>query len=496
MTSQDHRAPWNDSVCVGRIYHFGLGCGVSAMADLALFSPMNLYLSSVIFFGYAIWLTVQEVRSSSTRVNPLVTYQLWQALTLGLGPLGISILYGTDDNVAFGDRFLTIAEVAFGHAIMVVGAWGLYAGMSLFRPPAKRHVKTASDPLTLVTVFVIGAAAHLFREQITQFAGSAIAGISYMSVAALCVLAVNPPSAIRRNTAVLGSVLMFGCLAQVLLAARRDSKMEITLAFFPWMLWLLHRKKIIALVFSTFTLASTYLLILAPLVMGVRLAATREEQVISVLESDATQTVGREVQESLSSNVKEYLDTWVEVTVNRLSDPIAAGQVAILAHQDGFQLGQSWGYILTNFIPRIFWRDKPLQDRGRVFTAKMGWAADASTATSSTGETSAGELYWNFGWPGVILGMLCLGVMVSYCWWGAAGTSPEDGALEMTAFISATLSFVMGTGAAAGPLFVGCISMGILFRVLILIRQRSGRSGRSSRVRERRQLALMRVKVM
>jgi hypothetical protein len=122
-------------------------------------------------------------------------------------------------------------------------------------------------------------------------------------------------------------------------------------------------------------------------------------------------------------------------------------------------------------IPRALWRDKPFIDRGREFTAILGWAADASVATTSTGQTAAGELFWNLGWPGVIAGMYVLGAAVAGFWWRSAGVDPRRGLLEMTAYVGAMLSFVLGSGAAAGPVFVGCITAGLFFRVMFRLRQ-------------------------
>lgn len=55
--------------------------------------------------------------------------------------------------------------------------------------------------------------------------------------------------------------------------------------------------------------------------------------------------------------------------------------------------------------------------------------------------------------------------------WSAA-PDPRRGIFEMTAYTGATLSFVLGIGAAAGPLLTNCISAGLLWRVLIAVARR------------------------
>jgi hypothetical protein len=127
------------------------------------------------------------------------------------------------------------------------------------------------------------------------------------------------------------------------------------------------------------------------------------------------------------------------------------------------------GYVPLAFVPRILWHDKPTVDPGRYFTAALGAASDKSLVSTSTGQTAAGELFWNFGWPGVVIGMYLLGAALSGAWWGADRCNPTNGVLEMTAFTGATLMFVQ-LGGAAGASFVGAIAMGIFLRVMIRVR--------------------------
>jgi hypothetical protein len=154
----------------------------------------------------------------------------------------------------------------------------------------------------------------------------------------------------------------------------------------------------------------------------------------------------------------------------RLSDSVPAGFIGDSVAANGLLRGAGMEYVPMSFIPRLLWHNKPFIDRGGYFTAALGMASDESLASTSTGQTSAGELFWNFGWPGVAIGMYLLGAAISGVWWGADGGKPTNGVLEMTAFIGATLSFVLGVGSAAGGAFVAAISVGIVLRVFIRVR--------------------------
>lgn len=68
---------------------------------------------------------------------------------------------------------------------------------------------------------------------------------------------------------------------------------------------------------------------------------------------------------------------------------------------------------LTYFVPRVLWPDKPIQRTGREFADKfrVTGGLDASTTIAST---VVGEMYWNFGLPGVLLGMALMGAMMRW----------------------------------------------------------------------------------
>ena len=69
-------------------------------------------------------------------------------------------------------------------------------------------------------------------------------------------------------------------------------------------------------------------------------------------------------------------------------------------------------------------------------TVQLGWAESEETATTSTGITAAGELYWDFGFVGVFIGMILVGQLYR-CAWDVFGT----GAFEHP--LSAAFAFML-----------------------------------------------------
>lgn len=61
-----------------------------------------------------------------------------------------------------------------------------------------------------------------------------------------------------------------------------------------------------------------------------------------------------------------------------------------------------------SFIPRFIWPEKPIITTGQMFNREFGLSASRYTFVPTT---QLGELYWSFAWPGVIIGMMAIGMV-------------------------------------------------------------------------------------
>jgi hypothetical protein len=140
-----------------------------------------------------------------------------------------------------------------------------------------------------------------------------------------------------------------------------------------------------------------------------RLGETRSkggvERVVAVYEMDeASIPLERaQRQQTLLSRV---------TTFNQLS------QIGYLAKRDGFRNGQTLDYLGYAFIPRFLWPEKPAIAKGAWFALEIGQAHQRPDGriTNSVAMTIPGELYLNFGWPGVLLGCLVFGGLFAVFW--------------------------------------------------------------------------------
>jgi hypothetical protein len=89
------------------------------------------------------------------------------------------------------------------------------------------------------------------------------------------------------------------------------------------------------------------------------------------------------------------------------------GSVQTIVEQTGngvsFQKGHTLSPILATFVPKIFWSDKPDIPTGQIMNREFHLTDSDDIFISPS---HLGELYWNFGWPGLVVGMALIGCIL------------------------------------------------------------------------------------
>ena len=80
--------------------------------------------------------------------------------------------------------------------------------------------------------------------------------------------------------------------------------------------------------------------------------------------------------------------------------------VARVGNGVDFQNGNTLAALPYAFVPRILIPDKPNVPVGQLFNQKFHISSNPETFISTS---FLGELYWNFGWSGLVLGMILIG---------------------------------------------------------------------------------------
>jgi hypothetical protein len=107
-------------------------------------------------------------------------------------------------------------------------------------------------------------------------------------------------------------------------------------------------------------------------------------------------------------NFGDYFGAGLTMTTARLA---ALGTTSIIIRDTPsrvpYQKGWTIGYIFLSYVPRVLWPAKPDISIGQWVTDHYGGGPEIR---SNTGPSWIGELYFNFGLIGVVVGMFFLGV--------------------------------------------------------------------------------------
>jgi hypothetical protein len=83
--------------------------------------------------------------------------------------------------------------------------------------------------------------------------------------------------------------------------------------------------------------------------------------------------------------------------------------------QQPFILGSSYLPLLTKWIPRVIWPNKPEERFGNEWARQYGYLGQNDTVTSFNLPWLP-ETYMNFGWYGIVGIMLLIGILYRYLW--------------------------------------------------------------------------------
>jgi hypothetical protein len=108
-------------------------------------------------------------------------------------------------------------------------------------------------------------------------------------------------------------------------------------------------------------------------------------------------SVGRDRSQTFAERLS--LKTSVETIVTKTGD--------ITPFQHGYTLTP----LISTFVPRLIWPNKPNVAVGQIMNKDFRVSDVADTYISPS---HLGELYWNFGWAGVVVGMTLIGLLLGY----------------------------------------------------------------------------------
>jgi hypothetical protein len=128
----------------------------------------------------------------------------------------------------------------------------------------------------------------------------------------------------------------------------------------------------------------------------------------------------------------------------------------------GYLDGKSFQSITYGLVPRIIWPSKPSIPQGEEFSYKVSGMLNVYV-----GMLISGELYWNYGYIGIIIGSLIIGLLTGLLWNKLKRFIDTD-FIYFTLYLYLLQSTL--TGSEFSSVFIGLIQLIIIFYVIRFIK--------------------------
>jgi hypothetical protein len=406
-----------------------------------------------IYIGYA------EGQRETFWLSPLSFFFWWYFVGYG-----VSAIYAATQT--YDPGFLPLVsqvvpgeDIAAGYIVTLIGALALHVSYSAVRHlrsngmQARQDTSERSDFRLWFFGFTLGLV-EMWRPELFSSLGAGRSILQHAPFGILlsfCLLSSEYFSLDRimyRFLFVSGNVLL------IVVAFISGSKYTSMLALLPAFSALLARPKLKKMLpLMVVGGAGIYLFIVAPIIATARLSNVDESR------SQRIRSAAGETVSTFSEDVEFALMDQVERFLYRQFESTSAGFIVGDVRDHGFRYGETMQNLTYAFIPRLLWPEKPMVTRGNWFTSYLGAAGSEQEAATSTGIYSAAELYWNFGYPGIIFGMALMGSLFALIF-SMIGAGPHQLVIPMVIFINLNIRIV--EQASASEVFVGLIYLLVL----------------------------------
>jgi len=452
---------WRPSTCLK--IHLAL-VGACALLLYLVPAAMCLVLSGILIGIPLIVLGIVEARRGPLWLNPLSVFLLFLGIQMGPATIYVGVTLLTERSLDFPLLRIPAHDVALGYFITLIGTFAMHLGLRTFRPSSQRRVPRPLNwkPHWILLLYAIGIAA-IYSPSAFSFLGMFGGMLQWGCMAVLLAFAFS--SANSYHT--LGMRLLFAAgIAVYALAAffgGSNSKSYTMLALLPAVVFLTCRRQYYKWIPAVIILMLVlYLGIVAPAVNTSRNIQEGEyyDRVIVGLKSSSPFYTGEALTVSLENQFEAMMARLFEI-------PQVTGFMVGEVDRSGLQLGSSMKDLYYAFIPRIIWPEKPPVSRGAWFTTYLGMAKSEAEATTSTGMTTVGEWFWNFGVAGVVAGMFLTGVLLSGLW-RLAGSYPIHHPANMVLYVAIIMN-AMNLPDATSPI-VSAVALYLFFGALAYLR--------------------------
>lgn len=426
----------------------------------------TLYASGFLVAPTFLILAYLEARKAPLRVTPISVYLFWNSFGLGFSAIFMGSKIARGEWINFSVAQILPDDLATGYVIYLLGSLAVHIGLNYMRPfennkrggPAERSSASFAGIAALWAVGVM----YLFRASWFSSLGNVSRPLGWMALGALSLFVLVPRERMGISKRAFRVMLFIGTAGLLFANMRSGSKAFIMFSFIPLIWMLLVRRDLRRWSWPIgIGLLLLYFGVVAPAVERSRQVRAQEGETAFTHLIDSFESaprVGASTFEQYSNQLDDFL--------SRQFEAVSTGYLVGEVRKDGYQWGDTMSYAMYAFIPRVLWPNKPSVSRGAWFTTYLGAAAREEEATTSTGISATGELYWNFGVPGVAAGMCGIGLFYGLLW-RMAGANPQK-PLHMLLYVLVSIPGMLDMPEAV-TVYGGILSQFLLFSAIFYV---------------------------
>jgi hypothetical protein len=460
IATEQRRIHWAPVVVHGLLLCMATFFLISGGAAFTLYASGSIVAPTFLVLAYL------EGRKAPLRITPISVYLFWNSFGLGFSAIFMGLKIAQGEWINFSVAQIPPDDLATGYVIYLLGSLAVHIGLNYMRPLENSKRRGAAEPSSvsfagIAALWALGVT-YLFRASWFSSLGNISRPLGWMALGALSLFVLVPRERMGISKRTFSIMLFIGTAGLLVANTSSGSKAFIMFSFLPVIWMLLVRRDLRRWSMPIgIGLLLFYFGVVAPAVGRSREVQAKEGETAFTHLIDSFGSAPR-----VGANMVEQFSYQLDDFLSRQFEAVSTGYLVGEVRKDGYQWGDTMSYAMYAFVPRLLWPNKPSVSRGAWFTAYLGAAAREEEATTSTGISATGELYWNFGVLGVTVGMCGIGLFYGLLW-RMAGANPRQ-PLHMLLYVLVSIPGMLDMPEAV-TVYGGILSQFLLFSVIFYV---------------------------
>ncbi len=385
-----------------------------------------LIILGIIYTIFYLYVIIREIKFTEIKITPIVAYFIFPLFMNGISSIYYGIILSNENYILLGSTVFVEKEyLTTAYLISVISHFFISIFFIMSRPSKIIESEREFKLNYFLILFIVSSILFYFRDYY-QSLGIIANIIGVLPLALLSFFAISKQKVFGISEKKRFIILLMCSILLLISNLSLSSKFNLLFSLLP-LLWymLIHVKKIGLVLIAGGTIFFIYLFVFQPLVF-INRVVERDFQIEIDSEHFSNLVSNYEFNEIV--NEESFL-FGLETFMSRMFELNASAYVIKVTEYSGLKYGEDMKIMYSILIPRILWPDKPQINVGGTFAKEY-----LNSDKVSVGVQTSGELYWNFGFLGVVFGSLLLGALYSMIW-KQIGLNPISSLLFITVYI-------------------------------------------------------------